>query len=182
MVLKSRMDIYFTNDDEKKEFQELAKKHGFRSFGAFAKASMIFYDRFYEHYCKMIDIHTKLDMKLDDLHVKTVESSEKIESELDAIREYLSNYISGHNILELKDKFLDILDEKYPQWVSLSEIICLLSLNEDVSRQREFRVFLEKDVELRYLIEQKIGNDGEIYFRAREEALPMDEKYIIVPE
>ena len=118
MVLKSRMDIYFTNDDEKKEFQELAKKHGFRSFGAFAKASMIFYDRFYEHYCKMIDIHTKLDMKLDDLHVKTVESSEKIESELDAIREYLSNYISGHNILELKDKFYIYLIINIHNWFS----------------------------------------------------------------
>ena len=67
-------------------------------------------------------------------------------------------------------------------WVSLSDIITLLSLNEDLNRQREFKVFIEKDIELRYLIEQKIGNNGEIYFRARDEALPMDEKYIIVPE
>jgi len=180
--MKHRIDVYFTDENEKKMFQELSKKHGFKSFGAFVKASLLFYDKFYEHYCKMIDIYSKLDMKLDDLHNKTVESSTKIESDLGSIREHLLNYVSGSNVMELKDKFLDVLAEKYPQWVSLSDIITLLSLNEDLNRQREFKVFIEKDIELRYLIEQKIGNNGEIYFRARDEALPMDEKYIIVPE
>jgi len=123
----------------------------------------------------------EINVKLDNLAVKTDDLQDNTVSELDKIKEIMYNSVSSYNVLKLKERLIYVMNEDAHRWWSFSEFITRLELEKNYSLQREFRVLIESDKEFNALVERKIGEDGEIYFKLRDEMLNIiDGNYEIV--
>ncbi|AEH06371.1 hypothetical protein [Methanothermococcus okinawensis] len=174
--------ITFKDEKELKEFQDMAREFGM-TLSSFVRYAM----RFTYENRNVVDrfnyLLEEVSNKLDSLTVKTDDLQENTASELDKIKEIMYNSVSSYNVLKLKEKLIYLMNEDAYKWWSFSEFVNRLGLEKNYSLQREFRVLIESDKEFNALVERKIGEDGDIYFKLRDEMLPVvDDNYEIIPK
>ncbi len=174
--------ITFKDEDELKEFQRMAKEYGM-TLSSFVRYSMRFTYENKNNVDKFSYLLEEINNKLDSLTTKTNDLQENTVSELDKIKDILHNSVSSYNVLKLKERLICLMNKDVYKWWSFFEFINCLGLEKDYSLQREFRALIEMDKEFNALVERKIGEDGEVYFKLRDEMLPViDGEYELVPK
>ncbi|ABO35596.1 hypothetical protein MmarC5_1298 [Methanococcus maripaludis C5] len=175
------LQVYCTDDSERKKYQEMAKDKGFSSVGSYAKFCMNMVDKIYEKGNESTD--TKLDKiisLLENVQFTSNESNDKVTTALQDLSDYLVSIYTDTEIQDMYVKIKDYLRSKDEDiWTAWDEILVVLNYSNDDRKINLFKYILANHREFGATVEQRV-EEGKVYFRLRDLMLPMGEDYEII--
>jgi len=168
---RASKEIYFQSEDQKKKYERYAKDLGFDSFSSFVRFCINFTVKNISMNKRLGELESKLDLVLDRLSQFSESQSmviQKQESFIKSIEEIsyeLQKTYTNKEKLELIERSLAIVGDKYPKWVSFKELVEALEIEEE---PRLIELLREIVMEPNKLFDNYVERKGD-KFRARQE-------------